>query len=440
MENLRIRRASVLLALVALVAALLLAVAHPTPASSAPSTGTVVGEITGPQAGTPRVKMLWFAKDWRYLGQRSVRNGIYSISLPPGTYHLQFVDQRPSYDLTKYAPGDVTVTVRAGRKVQRNVRLVRGAGITGVARGGGKALPGAKVVAANAGEQSFETKADARGQFAIGGLPAGAYSVFAWDRSGTWVDKSAWAGRLTLGQVRDVRPHLRKRGGTLLVDLRFGDVAGAKVRQRVTVTVVSKASGQWWTARSRKDGTVTFRGLHPGGYTMVAPGVGSYLPQDGQVRGARVRPGRADLASTFVWTRRGAWVSGTVVDGGDPTYPMTGVKVQLFDRDGTRLGEARTDGAGRFSFSGQLTTRSGLTTVITPEHGENGWHQGAAWCMFARAERGPFSITTGRGTELGRLTLPRSTHRDQPALCRPPTPTPEPTATPSPEPTVGPVS
>ncbi|NPC98831.1 collagen binding domain-containing protein [Nocardioides sp. zg-DK7169] len=446
MGNLQARRASVLLALVALVAALMIAIATPAPtAGAASSTGTVRGQITGPQQTAPPLKMLWFTQDWRYLGQKKVRYGIYTINLAPGTYHLQFVDQRPSYDLTKYAPGDVTVTVRAGRTVQANVHLARGAGITGVARGGGKVLPGAKVVAANAGEQSFETKANAKGEFAIGGLPAGRYSVFTWDRRGTWVDKSAWAGGLKRGQVRNVSPRLRTRGGTLLVDLRFGQAAGAKVRQRVTVTVVSKASGQWWSARSRGDGTVTFHGLYPGRYRMVAPGVGSYLPQDGQVRGARVRPGRADLASTFVWTKRGAWVSGTVVDGADGAYPMTGVQVLLFGRDGTRLGETRTSGSGRFSFSGQLTTQTGLTVVALPREGDNGWQQGVEWCMFTRAQRGPFAVTTGRGTELGLVALPRSTHRDQPARCLPtppaaPEPEPEPEPEPVPAPDGAPVS
>ena len=50
--------------------------------------------------------------DWNYIGQKAANGGGYSLSLPPGTYHLQFVDQRPSYDVTRYAPTDVKVTVR----------------------------------------------------------------------------------------------------------------------------------------------------------------------------------------------------------------------------------------------------------------------------------------------------------------------------------------
>ena len=54
--------------------------------------------------------MTWFTADWTYLGSRKAHGGGYSLALEPGTYHLQFTDQRPAYDVEKYYPADVTVT------------------------------------------------------------------------------------------------------------------------------------------------------------------------------------------------------------------------------------------------------------------------------------------------------------------------------------------
>ena len=107
-----------------------------------------------------------------------------------------FVDQRPAYDVTKAAPANIKVTVRAGRTTTKNATMRRGAAITGTVKAGGKVAKGARVVAANTAEQSFEVKANGRGQFALGGLPAGNYSVFTYDRSKRYVAKSLWVPRM----------------------------------------------------------------------------------------------------------------------------------------------------------------------------------------------------------------------------------------------------
>ncbi|MFC4787083.1 MSCRAMM family protein [Nocardioides sp. MAHUQ-72] len=394
------RRALAPLVLLVALVATLLVVGSGTSASAA--TGTVRGQITGSQDGKVRVKMLWFTRDWHYLGQRKVRGDIYSLSLPAGTYHLQFVDQRPSYDIRKYAPTDIKVTI-GSRTVQKDVRMHRGAAITGTVTAGGKRASGAKVVAANTAEQSFVTKANKQGQFAVGGLPRGSYSVFTYDRTRTWVDKSTWVPGLDLGEVDNVGIALRKRGGSLLVDLRRAD--GSTMRGTFFVTAVSKASGQFWTARAT-GGTVTFQGLYPGRYRMVAPGVGNYLPQTGAVVGGRVRAGRADLASSFTWTHPGASVSGIVVDGEDTSYPLEGAQVMLFDARGTKLGTTTTNSLGQFWFGGQLTSQAGMKVVAQPGPYSPYLGKGTHYCKYGSATSSAFAVITGQESDAGAVALP----------------------------------
>ena len=129
------RAVSVLLVLVGLVASAAIVLASTSPAEAA-SKGRVRGYVAA--SGDPALKVSWFTTDWKFLGSRSVdRNGGYGLSLAPGTYRLQFTDKRPSYDITKLASADATVTVSTGRTVIKNVRMHRGAAITGTVRAHG---------------------------------------------------------------------------------------------------------------------------------------------------------------------------------------------------------------------------------------------------------------------------------------------------------------
>lgn len=391
------RACSALVALAVVLGGLLI-----TSAPAQAATYQVVGQVTGPQAKLPKITMRWFTKDWTYLGQKKVSKDIYTLSLAPGTYHLQFVDDRPAYDVTKYAPADITVTVK-DRKIQRNVRMQRGGAVTGTVKAGGKALSGARVVAANTYEQSYETKANSAGQFAIGGLPSGKYSVFTYDRTGTWVDKSTFAGKVKRGKGVNLAIKLKKKGGSLLVDLFHGD--GRRASGKFAVTAISKKTGQWWTETARS-GKVTFRGLYPGGYTLVAPGNGDWLARTGPIQGAKVRAGRADLASRFVWTQRGASISGRVVDAEDPSYGLAGAQVLLFDRSGRQLGSTTSGNGGTFRFGGQLTTQAGLRVVAQPGNSPY-LGQTDHYCKFGRKTTAGFSVQTNKVTTLVPTQLPR---------------------------------
>ena len=372
---------------------------------TAERTTKVRGSIRAADKGV-KYRVRWFTKDWTYIDERRVSGGIYSLSLQPGTYYLQFVDLRPAYNVRKYAPTDIRVKV-ATRPVQKNVRMKRGAAITGTVRAGGKVAGGAEVVAANASEQSYRVKADRRGRFALGGLPAGSYSVFTYDRRKQYVGRSTYLAEMGLGQVRNTAITLTTRAGRLLVDL--GTLDG-RVRQKVFVTAVSKATGQFWTVKAR-GGEAIFSGLFPGGYRMVAPGVDGFLPQDGAIKGARVRSGRDDLASSFTWTKRGATILGWVVDEENPDELLENVDVRAYSGAGTLLGEDVTDNHGEFEITGSIDTQEGVRVVIEP-HGNQPYLHSTYYCKFEQLTTPAFSVTAGRSTVLD-LALPQQPNSEQ---------------------------
>ncbi|GAB3770876.1 hypothetical protein FB382_000295 [Nocardioides ginsengisegetis] len=395
------RGGAVLLVLVGLLASLVLVGVSPATAA----TGQVRGVVYGPQKINLHVQMLWFTKDWKFLGKAKVPStNIYSLTLPAGSYHLQFVDLRPSYDINKYAPSDIFVTVRAGSPTQHDVKMHRGAAITGTAKGGDhRILPGARLVAANTHQQSYETKANGRGQWAIGGLPDGNYSVFTFDRDRIWVGKSLWVPKIERGQIRNVSVTLKQHGGRLLVDLHQGD--GRPMLGKFFVTAVSKASGQFWTEQA-KGGEVSFDDLYPGKYKLVAPGHGRYLAQTGTIQGAYVKAGGSDLASTFTWTRLGAKVQGIVVDYEDPSYPLSGAEVMLFNADGDKLGSTTSNANGFFSFGGQLDTQDGLKVVAGPGPYSDYLGEEPHRCKFGHRTSDAFAVTRGQTSDIGAVELP----------------------------------
>ena len=118
--------ARLVLVLAALVASMALSAV---PSQGAGDLGRVRGEIIQSNGETPTVKLAWFAADWTYLGARRIIGRAYSLALKPGTYFLQFTDQRPSYDVTKSAPTTVKVTIRAAATTSKTIRMRRGASL-----------------------------------------------------------------------------------------------------------------------------------------------------------------------------------------------------------------------------------------------------------------------------------------------------------------------
>lgn len=388
---------------VATLLALLLAgvfLAVPVPANAADK-GRVRGEILSHSGPVSRVKLLWFDAQWNYLGGRRFKGGGYSLSLAPGTYYLQAADMAPSYDVTKNAPSTVKVTVRAGHTTAKNIRMSRGASIGGSVKAGGKNAGGARVVAANTDEQSFQTTADKSGHFALGGLPPGNYSVFTYDRKAAFVGKSLYLPKLKGPTYTPVAIKLKKKAGSLLVDL----YAGKKpMRAKAFVTAVSRTTGQFWTAKATR-GSVTFRGLYPGRYYLEVPGVDNYLPARVRVK-TKVRSGRVAFGSARL-TKKGAKITGKVIDRDHPDISLAGASLQLFDASGQLIDTATSRSSGAFTLDGQLTTQKGMTVVAGPGPGSSYLGQGTPHnCKYGTAKVRGVKVSTGKRTAVGKVALP----------------------------------
>lgn len=412
------RRTRATLALVVGLLASLLATGAGSTAVAATDKGYVDGEIICPPlAKCPKIKVLWFDADWTYVGQKNANGGGYSLTLEPGVYHLQFVDQRPAYDVTKFAPTDIQVTVRANDQSGKTVRMQKGAAVTGTVKGGGKRLGSATVSAAMRGsERSYSTVADDKGRFAIGGLPQGQYSLFTWDKRRTWVGKSAWAGSVKPGKTKNFRIKLTKRAGNLT--LRVFTPNGL-LQPKTTITVTSKQTGQWWSATSGT-GTFAFRGLYPGGYDVQFNGAGVWFAKTGTAEQTSVKSGRMEFGS-FHLTKRGGWLVGHLVDGDGqrmvalkPGYENgPGATVRLYNASGDQIASTTSDADGMFKLQGQLATQEGLTIVVEPPPG--GYLRGEGYCHFERAEFPGYGVTSGQERYVGQLPVPRTEGQKDPA-------------------------
>jgi len=389
-----------LLGLVALLAPVLVA----SPAQAA--TGRVRGTVSAHGDQSPKVKVTWFAADWSYIASRKVRGGGYSLSLEPGTYHLQFTDQRPSYDVEKYYPADVVVTVTAGATTVKNVKMRTGAAIGGVVKANGKPAGGARIVAANTDRNSFEVTANSAGEFALGGLPPGSYSVFTYDKRKAWVGKSAWFPKLKSGKFKKAHINLTKKAGRFVVDLYAGDQPYPGVAY---VTAVSRGNGQFWTQKAAH-GTVTFQGLYPGKYDVVLPGAGGYLGGTIRVQG-KVKSGKTSFGTVRL-TQPGATVAGTIVDANRPANPLEGASVTLMTTAGATLGTTTSAADGSFVLGGQLSTRTDLVVVAGPGPYSPYLGKGTSYCKYA-ATSVPVAVTTGQTTGLGSVLLPHQPDAQQ---------------------------
>jgi hypothetical protein len=397
-------------ALLALVVVLVTALAGlGAPAHATGGKQRVYGGINCPRLPRcPNMKVMWFDQDWSWKGTARANGGGYSLRLAPGRYHLQFIDQRPAYDTSKYAPTDITVTV--GRHaVSKSVTMKPGAAITGVARAGGKPLRNARIVAANKSEQSFATTADKKGRFAVGGLPAGKYCLFTYDKAKKYVGKCTWAGGVDYGQVKDKPVTLSTRAGNLTV---FVDTRNGGNAPKSSVTVTSRASGQWWTTTVRS-GKAVFRGLYPGRYTIKYDGGGIWLAASGAVRNGRVKSEKMAFGD-FTVPKRGAWVSGTVVDSSQPGRALAGATVQLWSSDGTKLGEGISDDSGVFQVSGAIYTQSGVTIVVQPNQYSDYLGEEPYRCQYVRTEYPGYAVTENEETFVDLIGIDRLSPQDKP--------------------------
>lgn len=392
----RARAVPAVLALVTALIAALLVTGTTTAPAAAGGVGKITGQVRAPGSpqGIGKLQVSLFDRNWNFIRKRSAdRSGVFTFgSMSPGVYWVQVSDRRPVY-ARKYATTDVRVRVRAGRTAVPIIRARPGAKITGTVRAGGRVAPRARLVAVSGSGSTTEVLADGQGRFALAGLAAGNYSVFAYDRAKRYTGGSLWVPGLEAGGARHTAIDLRTRAGVLVVDL----YAGRKpLRQRVWVTAVNRRTGQYWVARSRR-GQVTLAGLHPGRYRLSVPGAGNHLSRTGNI--GRIGAGGFRITS-FRLNKRGGWFTGSAVDGTDSTG-LKGVTVSVYDSAGSLRARTRTRKGGTFRVGGSFGNEKQLTVVLEVPSGVAGRKYKKVVLTGKRS-------VAGRGIALGSIAMARN--------------------------------
>ncbi len=90
----------------------------------------------------------------------------------------------------------------------------------------------------------------------------------------------------------------------------------------------------------------------------------------------------------------------------------------LFNKSGVKIATTSSDADGNFKLTGQLATQSGLTISIDPGSDTAGYMRGEGYCHFDPAEFPGFASSTGVGTAVGDLAVPRTAGQQDPRLRR----------------------
>ncbi|WP_028472722.1 hypothetical protein [Nocardioides alkalitolerans] len=426
-----------LFAMVVLVAGIaLVTTTDATPRADAATSSSAAAAGKGILRGTIRqsngqiynrpVKVTLFTQDWTYIGATTVTTG-YKFTVTEGLYRIQVTDTRPTYDTNRFAPTDVSTGVEAGNTRVRDAVMRRGASITGTVTTGRVTGSNARVVASNQYGQSYETRANSAGQFAIGGLPTANYSLFTYDARGQWADTSMWLPNRKIGSNTNVAVVLRRAAGALTIDLYGGNspLAGS-----ATLTATNRTTGQWYTAKA-SGGSVTFAGIMPGPYTLSVPDMGNYLGRSGPVASGRHVPTGDILYTSFQLTQRGGSVTGFAVDDRVSNRRLPSVQVKLYDKYGTLKGSTWTSPSGLFTINGALRSDSGYVLILQkPDGGYVKWGPGGNdTCSYSMRRAGTFSIRQGTVVNVGGIGM-RAVAPENNPNCVPAAPTTPPTTTP----------
>lgn len=253
--------------------------------------GRVVGRVVdGTGQGVGRAPVAVFDANWTWLRQVTARrSGGFSISLPPGSYRLQASDSRPVWDISRRAPADTTVTIRADSDATRTLRLRRGAHVTGSVTRSTRNVPAARAMVRVTDEvgRTFQVNADGGGGFALGGLPPGKYRLWGYDKGRQWVGRTVKVGWLGRGQGRHLKVRMRTRAGAVNGYV----MEGPRIARSATwVTAINRRTGQWWVVKA-PGGDLSVRGLAPGRYTFVVTGTREWQGRTLRPR-TKVRAGR----------------------------------------------------------------------------------------------------------------------------------------------------
>ena len=311
---------------------------------AAAALGYVSGTVTVAGAPAPDAYVQLHSPG-KWASARTAADGTYSTAAEPGTYEVVVLGPSGSTYLTTYLGGKVRpddstpLEVVSGASVTADVKLVRGAGVTGrVVDAAGHPVGGATVWLAHVDRfGSTSATTDAHGEYTTYQLATGEVALFAFvdqQRSATRA-VAAKRGALTRAPTLTVR---KPTGATITGHVR----AHAAGDQPVQLLDAKKAGVGW--ERPDANGDVSFVGLEAGTYTVVLSGTNI---------SRRVTVGATTKAS-FGTLRRGTptAVSGRVVS---PTgKPAIEAEVRLLDSFGTIAGTAETNAKGYYRIVGAI--------------------------------------------------------------------------------------
>ena len=243
------------------------------PATAA--TGRVRGAIVGRRRQEPEGQGLVVRRGLEVPGRAQGERRRLLAVLPAGTYHLQFTDQRPAYDVEQVRPADVTVTVATARPRSRTSRW-HAAPRSAAPCGRRQAAPAARGSWRPTRSATPSRRPPTAGPVRARRAPAGHATRSSPTTSARPVrrqERSTCPSSSRRSSSGSQRPASGSRPAGSCVDLYAGDQPYPGV---AFVTAVSRENGQFWTEKAAH-GTVTFGGLYPGKYDLVVPGVGGYL-------------------------------------------------------------------------------------------------------------------------------------------------------------------
>lgn len=341
--------------------------------------GRITGTVTEEDGTTPiadlQVDVQEYASGRGLGGTQTDASGVYTVTgLPSGSYRvrtcaqcrqLNYVDEYYDDIRDEQLAAEVLVTV-PGTTGGIDFALAQGGRITGsVGReSDSQPIEGARLNASMVdGQSGAGSETDASGTYTITGLPTGIYRVeaqatgYAREYYDNVYDWSLSAGvPVTAGETTGGISFLLGSGGSISGTVRNADGNQALADINVSATADNM---NWWSDRSREDGTYVIDGLPPGQYRVQAEGqeqgyILEYYNEQTRHENADLvtistgDPHRVGLDFTL---DRGGVITGRVQRGSDEA-PIAGADVNADPFFGGPGAGAQTDANGNYVLSG----------------------------------------------------------------------------------------
>lgn len=390
--------------------------------------GAVGGTVTGDSGPVPGVLVSVFDSSGSQLNSVNTdENGSYLITgVPPGDVTVCFDPTYTAggYRRTCYGAVDggtpTPVTVTAGQLSTADVRLVKGASITGTITDASGAPISNVLVSAYSptNYESYYAQTDESGSYTLGGVSAGDYQIC--------FDPSQAQGPAAGGyaaQCYDNKPSVDTAdpvpvGSTGSVTVNAVLQAGAAITGRVTgsdgaalggvyIYAYDPQSGQYLTASSDySDGSYRLPGLAAGDFSVCFDAVNVHQPAaTGYVNecyddndGTMVHVGAGTVTTGIdAVLAVAAGVSGRITDTAGNGIPYA--SVQATGTDGAFLGYGSTDDTGRYQLDGLPATT--VVLCFTGPYDDSGNPRYQAQCYRDAPDSDsatPIALTSGQVT------------------------------------------